>query len=357
LREGSGVRFFFKVPDNLTFYSADEIEFFSKYAGQRYRSENIEHESAGRRIKSEIVQKTNAWIRLPYIIGWESRLETGWQVQGYFNKFSWAKLFRSEHGDKKVFFTVGVDGIKKCLVYKLDCQRSSSSPKNSLSKRQIDEFDRLLTGTGAEWREISLAELHNYNWETLKDLTQDFIEKHQYLYQEAIQLIQQNFSQTSSPYLLEEPPPSGIGIKVKPYTFRGVTVDYDDINKNARIIGDRGEELVIEFEQQYLIRNGQHELAKKVLKVEDGNGYDIHSYEINGDDKYIEVKTTTGINKRPFFMTDNEWEFMIRNSEKYYLYRIYDFNIDKNAGKYFKLKGNIHEQVHRVPKVFEIYIK
>jgi hypothetical protein len=86
-------------------------------------------------------------------------------------------------------------------------------------------------------------------------------------------------------------------------------------------------------------------------------GYDIHSYEINGDDKYIEVKTTTGINKRPFFMTDNEWEFMIRNSEKYYLYRIYDFNIDKNAGKYFKLKGNIHEQVHRVPKVFEIYIK
>lgn len=56
-------------------------------------------------------------------------------------------------------------------------------------------------------------------------------------------------------------------------------------------------------------------------------------------------------------MTDNEWEFMIRNSEKYYLYRIYDFNIDKNAGKYFKLKGNIHEQVHRVPKVFEIYIK
>ena len=55
---------------------------------------------------------------------------------------------------------------------------------------------------------------------------------------------------------------------------------------------------------------GRTDLAQRIRWVShvdgDGAGYDIQSYEIDGDERLIEVKTTNGWERTPFHITRNE---------------------------------------------------
>ena len=97
--------------------------------------------------------------------------------------------------------------------------------------------------------------------------------------------------------------------------------------------------------------------AKLVRIEKHGEGYDVYSFDKAGKERFIEVKTTTGVSKRPFFISDNEWEFMKQNHENYFLYRVYEFNKEKNNCKVFILKGDLRDQVFSRPSILEIFIK
>jgi Domain of unknown function (DUF3883) len=97
----------------------------------------------------------------------------------------------------------------------------------------------------------------------------------------------------------------------------------------AREIGEAGEKLVLENERFKLLQSGQPELARRVIWVSkelgDGAGYGVKSYDMNGREKFIEVKTTVGSQQTPFFMTRNEKDFADESDDRYRIARIFDF--------------------------------
>ena len=79
---------------------------------------------------------------------------------------------------------------------------------------------------------------------------------------------------------------------------------------------------VIALEQTRLLENGRPDLARLVERVAERNvraGYDVLSYEIDGNFRYIEVKSSTG-NMVSFFITRNELAFLKRNDDRSWLY-------------------------------------
>jgi hypothetical protein len=358
-----GFKVVFRVPDNISFFSAADIEFFASKAGTPYRKGNQEHEDSGKRIKNEVFKKTNTWVKLLNLDEWHYELDNRWQLSGRFKPYSWARIFKPQDKNAKVFFTIGVDGNEEALVYKLDCQRKQYSLENALSQEQVEAFDRVRKGTGAEWNEISVHKLVDFNWEKLRQITVEFIGRYEFLYDEAIEAVHQP-NEVKTPQEVDEPlneypiPTKAFDkLPEKKYRFKGVVVDYDAENKNAKSIGDGGEELVIKKEKKFLLDNGLSDLADAVVKAKDGEGYDVLSFDLNRNKKFIEVKTTTGINTRPFIMTDNEWEYMKQYSDQYHLYRVYDYDKDNKRGKLFCVSGNIEEKVFTRPKQIEVFFK
>ena len=120
-----------------------------------------------------------------------------------------------------------------------------------------------------------------------------------------------------------------------------------EIKKNTEL-GIKGEDVVIEYEKARLIIEGREDLADKVVATREiaGNAerFDILSYEKNGDEKYIEVKTTKGGLNNIFHISENEVEFSEQYKEKYYLYRVYNFNIKTMSGDLRIVKGAINRE-------------
>ena len=81
-------------------------------------------------------------------------------------------------------------------------------------------------------------------------------------------------------------------------------------------------------------------------------GYDIRSYTPEGAIKFIEVKTTKGSSSSPFFISPNEVEFSKKNSDNYYLYRLFDLDVFHKNAKVFVIKGDLTEQLELRPTQF-----
>jgi hypothetical protein len=161
--------------------------------------------------------------------------------------------------------------------------------------------------------------------------------------------------QTLTSQLEETSPPSSRLqqkiVKEQFKAYKGVNYSADD-NKNQEL-GLAGELLVLRREQEYLKVHGRSDLALEVRHVSqldgDGLGYDILSYNLDGSEKYIEVKTTTGSAETPFYITGNEVQFSERFSSNYYLYRVYQFDSSTNTGKFYIQAGTINSSFNLLP--------
>jgi hypothetical protein len=149
--------------------------------------------------------------------------------------------------------------------------------------------------------------------------------------------------------LFEEPPPAlgGDNFAEDRQRMQALIRKFDPVERDERnrTLGRAGEALVVEFEQRRLHDAGRRDLADQVRWVADlegdGHGYDIASFAPNGQPRLIEVKTTGGGQRTPFFLSRNE-ERVSREREEFRLYRLYDFT--KNP-KLFKLRPPISESV------------
>ena len=118
-----------------------------------------------------------------------------------------------------------------------------------------------------------------------------------------------------------------------------IFIDKEDKEQQAirnKEIGNLGEEYVLWYEEQFLISKEMDEFIPKIKhlsKEYDGYGYDIVSFDENGKEKYIEVKTTVQNKLTDFYMTSNELETMLK-TENYFIYRLFNFD-EKN------LKGDL----------------
>ena len=127
---------------------------------------------------------------------------------------------------------------------------------------------------------------------------------------------------------------------------KGKTKDYLTVNKKLMDLGDCGEYMVLNREQQRLASLGKRPMH--VSKTEgDHVGYDIKSYNDLGEEIYIEVKTTKGDINTPFFISENEVRYSKRHNKKYYLYRIYNFSHkDGGKGDLYIVPGRIDKAMH-----------
>ncbi|MBK8372507.1 MAG: DUF3883 domain-containing protein [Saprospiraceae bacterium] len=107
-------------------------------------------------------------------------------------------------------------------------------------------------------------------------------------------------------------------------------------------IGLGGELYVLAHEKENLINRGRKDLAEKVLHVSklfgDKMGYDVLSFDFKGNPKWIEVKTTSGEISDDFYISENEYNTMIKNRQKYFIYRVYGFSIENKSGQIKEIK-------------------
>jgi hypothetical protein len=125
--------------------------------------------------------------------------------------------------------------------------------------------------------------------------------------------------------------------------------DYAKQDANNRRLGELGELLVMEYERQFLLDRRKDSLAAKIKHVSkeegDGAGYDILSYDIDGKEKFIEVKTTRGGLSTSFYLTSTEINRSTNNPNQFYLYRVFDFDITANTGKMYIIKGHLDDAI------------
>ncbi len=109
-----------------------------------------------------------------------------------------------------------------------------------------------------------------------------------------------------SPTLSNQPPP----LELEQMLHVAKKFDVAGRDERNRALGRAGEERVVAHERSALKVAGRDDLARKVRWVSeedgDGAGYDIASFTPDGQERLIEVKTTNGWERTPFYISRNE---------------------------------------------------
>lgn len=117
-------------------------------------------------------------------------------------------------------------------------------------------------------------------------------------------------------------------------------IEYSQRSKRLKRIGNRGEQIVLKAEKSYLEHMKKGDLAKlldHVAERDDSVGYDIKSYNLDGTDRLIEVKSTTQkIGSNNIYLSANELDMAISNNN-YFFYIVYE--VDTKRPKIWRIKG------------------
>ena len=141
--------------------------------------------------------------------------------------------------------------------------------------------------------------------------------------------------------LLETNPPEGLNFARPNRSFKGAIIDFQKEQQENEALGHSGENFVREYERTRLEK--YPELAKKVEKQLDGKGFDILSFDEEGNEIHIEVKTTRyGLNT-PFYISEHEVIFSSQYARSYVLWRLYEMDTVRGSAKYYRLSGNMRE--------------
>ncbi|WP_426147032.1 DUF3883 domain-containing protein [Polaromonas sp. DSR2-3-2] len=135
--------------------------------------------------------------------------------------------------------------------------------------------------------------------------------------------------------------------------FRAVKRDYLEREAQNRSLGLAGEEFVVQFEHWRLVAMGQHRLADRVEHVSvskgDGLGYDVLSFESDGKERLIEVKTTTFGRDTPFFVSRGELALSEGAKDQFHLYRLFEF---RKSPRLFDLPGALDQHCLLDPVIY-----
>lgn len=138
---------------------------------------------------------------------------------------------------------------------------------------------------------------------------------------------------------------------------KGIFVDSDRNNR----LGHLGELAAISFEKKFLSNVGKENLAEQVEQVSvtegDTLGYDVKSYNEDGTDRWIEVKTTTGNANSTFYISENQVSVSESYPTKFHLYRIYDFNTEEKSGSLYTVSGALRSQLFLTANSYKAFPK
>ena len=134
-------------------------------------------------------------------------------------------------------------------------------------------------------------------------------------------------------------------------------VNYLELEARNSSLGLAGEEFVMDLEEQRLRNAGKKTLAERiehVAKRVDGLGYDIVSFEEDGRERLIEVKTTRYGEMTPFFASRKEVAVSDERAKEYHVYRLFKFD---DAPRAFVLPGSLKTSVSLQPVSYEATLR
>ena len=147
---------------------------------------------------------------------------------------------------------------------------------------------------------------------------------------------------------------------VDPEFMAAIGRKYDVAERDARNrrLGKAGEELILHHELQMLTHAGRGDLADKVRWTSeqdgDGFGYDIASFDPDGRERMIEVKTTNGWERTPFHITRNELTVAEARRDDWHLVRVWNFARQPKA---FSLRPPLAAHIELTPTSFLAALK
>ena len=126
--------------------------------------------------------------------------------------------------------------------------------------------------------------------------------------------------------------------------LRAVKRDYLEREALNQSLGLAGEEFIVQYEQWRLTALGEQRLADRVEHVSqsqgDGLGFDVLSFERDGEERFIEVKTTRFGRQTPFFVSRGELSLSRSAKTQFHLYRLFEF---RKAPRLFDLTGSLEQ--------------
>jgi hypothetical protein len=141
----------------------------------------------------------------------------------------------------------------------------------------------------------------------------------------------------------------------RPAAIRRLVGKFDPAARDARNrdLGKAGEKFVVGFERRRLERAGRDDLAKDVRWVSDldgdGYGYDVQSFETDGEERLLEIKTTCGNERTPFWMTKRECDVAAEQGGIYRIRRVFHF---RNEVKMFDIAPPLATSLLLTPATF-----
>lgn len=121
-------------------------------------------------------------------------------------------------------------------------------------------------------------------------------------------------------------------------------VDYLAMEALNSALGLEGERYVLDYERTRLVQAGKPNLADRIehtsVEEGDGAGFDVRSYETDGSDRFIEVKTTAYGIYTPLYLSRNELRVSQEKNERYHLYRAFQF---RKSPRLFTVAGRLDE--------------
>lgn len=358
----------------VEFFNQDELDFFKKWQYKAYNPNDNEHVDAKDYLMDTVWEKSiylgkeivkrlqgfqldgkKYWSQR----GWKED-EDGINVQAAIVKpYTWVKVFRNTDRGKDIFFTFGLDAYPEveAFLYKIDCQDKRDS---KLTQAQIELCKSLIPPT-AKWNEIAFENLIERDWESLISTCVTFIEGHLAEYDAIINAVWGEAIPGvlfKNRLIKKEKPKDGYdAIPESKREFKGFVVDFEGKAKEQKDLGDKGEDLVKQREIEFLKEKNLHDKAALVEIVQDGKGYDVLSFNEFGNEKFIEVKTTTGNEYSPFFLSENEIDFLRLHLNRYCIYRVYNYDEENNFAEFYELNGDIERQLLMKPTQYRVLIK
>jgi len=263
---------------------------------------------------------------------------------------------KSDYQDHRALMVyLGLHYPERYFFYKYRMFKDFSSKVNHIYKpvagrtENISQFHNLCELVRYEIsNDQELLKLHDnrldancYRDKNFNILTQDFIYA-------VVRHLDKSFRENLSTLevkSLEEISSTDLQTRNGTINFTPRIINHIQNNIENKRIGDLGEIWVLQMERKFLEENGKRKLAAEVKHVAkdkgDGLGYDILSFDLNGEEKFIEVKTTKGRKNTTFFVTRNELEKSKIEKNNYFLYRVYEFDEDKETAKLMKIKGEL----------------
>jgi len=135
---------------------------------------------------------------------------------------------------------------------------------------------------------------------------------------------------------------------------------FDPVERDRRnsALGKAGEAFVFELEQRRLYEMGRRDLSREVRWTAeqdgDGAGFDVLSYTPEGEARLIEVKTTNGSARTPFFLTRNELAVAEERSAEWRIYRVHEF---AQRPRIFTLAPPLQGAVHLTAALWQVSLR